>query len=675
MKKSIYLAAEAWRQAYGQLATQKSTDVQDAVQLQYTLPTGEVVSLHGWREEVRGGATVYIGPDGQECDTLLYAWEAVELERRGVQQGAALRAMNHLSHKLKEGHAAERPAADSTTGDAPSTTAVSRMADITSGAKGFAFSQLDDYLHRGSHPILRHMSLYVYSVWVYRVELSPYQSTDASTRQSKKPRFVDIPFDESYPARMTWVQRLSSEPRVPKVEGMQFVSEADMETHCMLKAVLLRPLYLEDDVDPSETRHQRIVRTFQQLCVAPPTETPWPALPAGPDCPGPFERGWAAFMAQQNSLAWAARRKFWTARGYANLWATLEVQEELDQLAVELAAAAPTPASSSSGPSPMPMPLGDIERCSVEEYCALEVVRTAANFAGIARARSEKPQRQIALDARVAEEPVAWEGAGGHDDAQADGAGEREQLGLGVFGQNVTIAYQFDDQMLHKVLSFDTAERTSAFVKEFQKTSIMSDGGLPKPCDSRAVAKRREVLGTELQQPFAGLDNLGARLPDVVELQRRRLGKGAVQDDAVVAESYMATYGSLVITQSVSQSVTQAVSQSVSRSISQSISQSVSQSVGRSNNVMKTERTRHHMERIRNGNRQNNKATKKTSKASIINHLRTTTRRPLTQMVHQVVLRTLSNQRLILRPATSGGAQAIMLHTLRTSLKRVSRTL
>ena len=159
MKKSIYLAAEAWRQAYGQLATQKCTDVQGAVQLQYTLPTGEVVSLHGWREEVRGGATVYIGPDGQECDTLLYAWEAVELERRGAQPGAALRAMNHLAHKLKEGHAAERPAADSTTGDAPSTIAVSRMADITSGAKGFAFSQLDDYLHRGSHPILRHMSL------------------------------------------------------------------------------------------------------------------------------------------------------------------------------------------------------------------------------------------------------------------------------------------------------------------------------------------------------------------------------------------------------------------------------------------------------------------------------------------------------------------------------------
>ena len=120
-------------------------------------------------------------------------------------------------------------------------------------AKGYAFSQLDDWLNRGEHPIVKDMNLYVYSILVYRVELSPFSAKNASEHSSSKPRYVDIPFDDSYPSRTTWVRRLASEPRVPRVEGMQFVSEADREMHFISKAVLLRPVYLALAGDEKET--------------------------------------------------------------------------------------------------------------------------------------------------------------------------------------------------------------------------------------------------------------------------------------------------------------------------------------------------------------------------------------------------------------------------------------
>ena len=67
MRKSIFLAAEAWRQHYGQLATGKNDT--PVANLDFQLPsTGETITLPGWRTEVRqgdtGDYTVYINPEG-----------------------------------------------------------------------------------------------------------------------------------------------------------------------------------------------------------------------------------------------------------------------------------------------------------------------------------------------------------------------------------------------------------------------------------------------------------------------------------------------------------------------------------------------------------------------------------------------------------------------------------
>ena len=52
MRKNIYLAAEGWRQHYGQLATHQS--MESSTKLDFELPSGEVVTLPGWstREKV-----------------------------------------------------------------------------------------------------------------------------------------------------------------------------------------------------------------------------------------------------------------------------------------------------------------------------------------------------------------------------------------------------------------------------------------------------------------------------------------------------------------------------------------------------------------------------------------------------------------------------------------------
>ena len=117
-----------------------------------------------------------------------------------------------------------------------------------------------------------------------------------------------------------------------------------------------------------------------------------------------------------------------------------------------------------------------------KEYCALETVRTAANFDGIAEARSEKPKRQIDADQQVVEQPVAWQadGDGANADAQVEGAAARSVLGLGDVGQPVVIAHHFNDDTLQTIINFETGQRTEDFVKDLKQTPLMKEG-LPQP--------------------------------------------------------------------------------------------------------------------------------------------------------------------------------------------------
>ena len=331
MRKAIFLAAEAWRRAYDRLGTGKH-ETPDA-KLDFKLPsTGETVTLDGWHREVRQGEngdyTVYISPEGVPYDSIQYAMGTVEsMTPDTVEKSNAIHVMRRLLSEFKEGHsfeALEMPM-DS----------VSAAAFRGKDATGFALSQLDDYLHRGTHPVVKHMSLYVYSMWVYRSEKAPF-AEDASSTRTRKLRHIEIPFDDSYAAARTWVQRITKEPRVPRPEGYRFMTTVDPEMHYLLKAVLLRPVYLPSNVQETETKQDVLLRAYRGLCTPPQDDKSWPAVSGGPDSPGPFERGWKNFWETQRPLATAAQQKTMLRDGNAeswtspSLWNTQEMELELE---------------------------------------------------------------------------------------------------------------------------------------------------------------------------------------------------------------------------------------------------------------------------------------------------------------------------------------------------------
>ena len=62
------------------------------------------------------------------------------------------------------------------------------------------------------------------------------------------------------------MQRIAEEPRVPKIDGMQFITDADPERHYLDKSVLLRPVYLKAAVEAEDTRKMRILTAYKSLC-------------------------------------------------------------------------------------------------------------------------------------------------------------------------------------------------------------------------------------------------------------------------------------------------------------------------------------------------------------------------------------------------------------------------
>ncbi|CAK0862279.1 unnamed protein product, partial [Prorocentrum cordatum] len=258
MRKSIYLAAESWRRRHGQADAAESAP---AASITYAVPgTGQQVAMPGWREVQREGETVYVSPDGEEFDTIEYAHQAFQIANAS---GSSLRDVTKALNKLREGEAEEVP-------EAPGPT----VEGLAQGKfRGAVLSQHDDWMHRGDHPIVRDMSLYVYSIWVYRVEL-PLHALPAGELDPEgsggRTLHVDIAFDSSYSAARNWTQRLAVEPRIPKAEGFQFVSaESNVETHYLMKSVLLRPVRLPDADGPNDTKELRYLRAYEHLCAAP----------------------------------------------------------------------------------------------------------------------------------------------------------------------------------------------------------------------------------------------------------------------------------------------------------------------------------------------------------------------------------------------------------------------
>ena len=123
-----------------------------------------------------------------------------------------------------------------------------------------ATSTLEDWLYRGSHPVLAPMSFYVYSMWVYRIE-KPHRKP----ARTPHPRFVDSEFATGYALRSTHSQRLATEFRVPLFECYTMSSQnMCLVTAAMFKQLLLKPLSMPGTRGPPDVQ---FVEAFTPLCV------------------------------------------------------------------------------------------------------------------------------------------------------------------------------------------------------------------------------------------------------------------------------------------------------------------------------------------------------------------------------------------------------------------------
>ena len=322
--------------------------------------------------------------------------------------------------------------------------------------------------------------------------------------------------------------------------------------HYLLKAILLRPIYLPERQDGDETKQMLLLRAYRELCTAPLDESPWPALNEGPDAPGPFERGWKRFWRLQRPLVLDAQRKTLSQQGNAeswsspSLWNTREMEEELEQARASYIAKVDAQELEEDGQlgaharlslleKAAPGRLGELstswpfrsvheDLLSVTEYNALQTVSIARNYDGIAHAQAEKPKRQIDRDVKIPEQPLYVEGA---DGTSLGGEGQIERLGddrTATLRQNVHLAHHFEKADLDEILAFQTAERTQAFLKELQETGFMQHGALPAPAEQTRAEKRREDLRHRILAPYEGLAHLDDLLADVIEKQRSSFG-------------------------------------------------------------------------------------------------------------------------------------------------------
>ena len=356
------------------------------------------------------------------------------------------------------------------------------------------YDQLDDWHYRGTHPILVNMPLYEYSRWVYRIEFSPYalKSAQASRRT---PKHIDIPFDEDYVLGKTWVQRLSREERVPRIEGMKFHAEANAEMHYLMKSVLLRPIHPERQQDQNaaaDTNHIILLNSYQSFCTSSNADEKWDAIPGSG--PGPFQRSYMEFKKSMEQPAKQAKRKRLQALDYPSFWDTQEVHAALQEAATR------------NNVTAVPPTFADIDanRPTVSEYLAAEFFKIDAHFSGIAAASSGRPPRQITEDQKILEQPMAANSSNEHEGDIYAVDDERVAMGLADLAHNTKIMHRFDDETVLNILQFQMRERYTRFTKELRDMPFMQDGRLPTSSDSAELAKNQQSVRTNYHVKFGG---------------------------------------------------------------------------------------------------------------------------------------------------------------------------
>ena len=387
IKKGVALAAEAWRLQYGN-AVRHAARRAGGGEVLHVLRSGkDPYPLLNWSKVERQDATiVYEHKDGFLAQTLDEAYDHdVACKEQGTfpQDKASFLYLQRLiteANQTEEGESVD--------------------------AEGNRFkggtSTLEDWLHRGDHPVVVNMSLFVYAMWVYRVE-------KAAACGSRRPRHVCIDFASTYSLHNSHEQRLATSFRVPNFQGFTMPSSTvDSETAAMFKQLLHRPDLRVSHADCSEG--DPLVHAFAKLVEQPPEG---PSLEPSKA----FSHNWVrhlATMEREGAMAWHTflRRYEWPL----DIWQTKEVVDELHGMWLA------------------DNHVGDVEpehcfdkdkpRATVQQYTAYVGTQVKDNMEGLALARLEKKPRQYQTDAAIHHVYMRGQtgGADGDDDAEgADG--------------------------------------------------------------------------------------------------------------------------------------------------------------------------------------------------------------------------------------------------------------
>lgn len=179
-------------------------------------------------------------------------------------------------------------------------------------------STLEDWLHRGPHPVMVSMSLHAYGMWVLRVEKS-----SGLTDNRLRARHLDFDFAPHYVLHATHTQHLATEFRPPLFEGFTMpTAKTDSETASMYKQLFLRPSSVLQTTEPEDVR---LLNAFVPMSSAPSDnelQLPFRAQTA-------FTRAWLNYQKEPEEEGRIAVTRFLARHEWPSLWETEEVQQEL----------------------------------------------------------------------------------------------------------------------------------------------------------------------------------------------------------------------------------------------------------------------------------------------------------------------------------------------------------
>ena len=368
-------------------------------------------------------------------------------------------------------------------------------------------SSYDDWMWRGDDPIVKDMSWYVYSMWVYKVEVPAFPE-----RAPRQPRHVDIEFAQHYHLRNTHIQRLATEYRVPLFEGFTMPSAMhDAEVAAMYKQLLLRPLAVESGAEPDE---ERLLKAFTRMCTPDDqhkasTASGLQQARAAATC---FSRSWQQWADRQKEMAMQGRQRFLSRYEWPSIWETQEVQEKLvdmwtntrltsrsdgaaeDDLTYDEAAA--------DGEDPSEGPHdhdAGKPRATIQHYTSIIGQDVAQNLEGLARARLEKHPRAYQTDAEIHEAytKIVYGGGDGTEDGDAD-VDPQPEPGKLARSKVFQPMGKIDEAKQSLIINFQTRTRLNATTKELlampcMQTQVREEVDLTAPLSNKHVATPSEV--------------------------------------------------------------------------------------------------------------------------------------------------------------------------------------